>query len=75
MLVNGTVRILFKTRLTFPCINGPIIQVHNYFTKCTVRLYDSLCQPGIYLSRKMKVEHDPGLVLDKFSEDTSVSKV
>ena len=44
-----------------------VIQVHNYFTKCTVRLYDSLCQSGIYLPWKMKVERDPGLVRDKFS--------
>ena len=48
-----------------------LIPKHTLFrytsTVLNVRLYNSLCQPEIYLPRKMKVECDPGLVRDKFS--------
>ena len=37
-----------------------VIQVH-------MGGFDSLCWPGIYLPRKMKVEPDLSLVWDKFS--------
>ena len=47
-----------------------LIPTHTLFrytsTVLNVRLYDSLCQPGIYFPRKMKVECDPGLVRNKF---------